>query len=129
MHLIDEDIAMANLPEKKIRRMRLALATKPNDGLFLCVVPSQNVENSFNKSALEAIEKARTEWTQAVSRKKLGHDDYEHSKARDQDFVPAPKWPALDIWELLAITFRGFEINTEDNPGLLRLMGAKQNLT
>jgi hypothetical protein len=34
LHLIDEDIAVANLPSKKIKRFRLALASKPSTFSF-----------------------------------------------------------------------------------------------
>ena len=39
LHLIDEDIAVANLSSGKILRFRLALATKPHDVFFLCHLP------------------------------------------------------------------------------------------
>ena len=69
LHLIDDDIAVANLPSKKIRRMRLALAAKPDGSFFFCIVPTRNLDNSFNKSALDAIEKCRTGWWMTSSRK------------------------------------------------------------
>ncbi len=40
IHLIDEDLAMDYLPSGKIKRFRLALATKPFDMFFLLEVPS-----------------------------------------------------------------------------------------
>ena len=49
LHLIDEDIAMEYLPAKKIMRQRLALASKPHDIFFFCIVPSQNLDNSWNQ--------------------------------------------------------------------------------
>src|SRR6476619_4264648 len=66
LHLIDEDIAMEYLPAKKIQRFRLALASKPHDVFFFCIVPSQNKDNPWNKSALEACELGKTRWTQAL---------------------------------------------------------------
>ena len=56
LHLIDEDIAMEHLAAKKIQRFRLALASKPHDVFFFCIVPSQNLDNPWNQSALEACE-------------------------------------------------------------------------
>jgi hypothetical protein len=129
LHMIDEEIAMEHLEEAEIKRQRLALAAKPNGELFLCIVPSQNLDNSFNKSALEIIDKARSGWWRAISRKKEGHDDYIGKPARHNDFKPPPKWPTQDVWELLDITLAGLKIDTNDNPGLLRLIGARQNLT
>src|SRR6266851_3322930 len=46
LHLIDEEIAVRYLPAKKIKRFRLALATKPYDAHFLCQVPSINLDNT-----------------------------------------------------------------------------------
>src|SRR5262245_27246997 len=36
LHLIHEELAMQYLAAKKIKRQRLALASKPNDNFFLC---------------------------------------------------------------------------------------------
>ena len=41
LHLIDEDLAMDYLPSGKIKRFRLALATKPFDVFFFLEVPSR----------------------------------------------------------------------------------------
>jgi len=51
LHLIDEEIAVRYLPSRKIRRFRLALATKPYDAHFLCQVPSINLDNTWNSTA------------------------------------------------------------------------------
>lgn len=60
LHLIDEEIAeRANLPKGKIVRLRFALASKPHDSFFLCHIPSTNLDNGWNVSALEACEKAK----------------------------------------------------------------------
>ena len=48
LHLIDEDLAVEYLPSKKIIRQRLALASKPFDNFFFCIVPSRNLDNSWN---------------------------------------------------------------------------------
>jgi hypothetical protein len=128
LHMIDEDIAVKYLHEKKIKRMRLALATKPNDVFFLCIVPSQNLDHSWNKTALTACGKAMTSWVQAVSRKSEGYEEYKTEFARDQDAFPPPKWPSRTLDELLEVTFRDANIDTENHPALLRLIGARQDL-
>ena len=69
LHLIDEEIAMQYLPAKKIKRLRLALATKPHDVFFFCIVPSQNLDNPWNATALEACEQAKTSGCRLSSRK------------------------------------------------------------
>ena len=72
LHLIDEEIAMQYLPAKKIKRQRLALASKPHDIFFFCIIPSQNLDNSWNQRRSRACEKAKTLWVQVSSRKAEG---------------------------------------------------------
>ena len=128
LHLIDEDIAMEHLAAKKIQRFRLALASKPHDVFFFCIVPSQNLDNSWNESALEACELAKTRWTQALSRKSEGVDAYLIKHAQNEDAFPPPKWPSRTLDELIEVTFRAANIEHDRHPGLLRLIGAKQDL-
>jgi hypothetical protein len=129
LHLIDEDIAIRNIPSKKIQRFRLALASKPYDVFFLCKVPCVNLDNSFNKTALEGCELAKTGWYETVSRKDQGHDDYQNVPAKDQKAFPETKWPVQSLEELIEIAFKGLMIESEDHPGLLRLIGDKQRLS
>jgi hypothetical protein len=128
LHLIDEDIAVAHLPSKKIKRFRLALASKPHDVFFFCLVPCVNLDNKFNETALKGCEDAKTTWVEAVSRKDQGHDDYQIVPARSQTTFGEPKWPTQSMAELLAASFQGRMIETDDHPGLLRLIGAEQKL-
>ena len=129
LHVIDEDLAMEYLESKQIKRFRLALATKPHNVFFLCMVPSQNLDNTFNSTALTGCELARTRWVQVLSRKAEGVDEYRIKFTRDEDPFPEPKWPTRSFDELLEVTFRGANIDTPTHPGLLRLIGAKQDLT
>jgi hypothetical protein len=125
LHLIDEDLAMAYLEAKQILRFRLALASKPSDKFFLCHVPTQNLENTWNASALEAIEDARRLWVKAVSRRPEGVDAYKIMYARDEDAFSEPQWPSESLDDLIMASFKGHAIDTEEHPGLLRLIGAK----
>jgi hypothetical protein len=129
LHLIDEDIAVGYLPSKKIQRYRLALATKPGDVFFLCKIPVVNLDNDFNKTALEGCEKAKTIWIQTVSRKDQGHDDYQNIPAKDPKAFPEPKWPTQPLEEIIENAFKDRIIETDDHPGLLRLIGDKQKLS
>jgi hypothetical protein len=129
LHLIDEDLALQFLESKEILRFRLALATKPGDVFFLCQVPTQNTDNSWNKSNLEGCEKAKTLWTKVVSMKAEGKDSYKISFARDADAFSAPNWPTQSLGELIVRAFVGRRIETEDHPALLRKVGAKQSLS
>jgi hypothetical protein len=129
LHLIEEDLAMRYLPSAKVLRFRLALATKPDDVFFLCHVPSRNTDNTWNESNLKACEQAKTLWTQATSRKEEGVEAYKVDKSRDLDAFPAPKWPSQSLSELIGATFSGRMITSDDHPGLLRLIGAKQDVS
>ena len=128
LHLIDEDIAMEHLAAKKIQRFRLALASKPHDVFFFCIVPSQNLDNPWNLSAREACELAKTRWTQALSRKSEGVDAYLIKHAQNEEAFPPPKWPSRTLAELIEVTFRAANIEHDRHPGLLRLIGARQDL-
>jgi hypothetical protein len=129
LHLIDEDLAMRHLDSSRIKRCRLALATKPHDNFFLCEVPSQNLDNTWNQSALLACEQAKTQWIIATSRKAEGADSYKIKFAQDNDSFPEPKWPSQTLDELILTAFKGRQIDTEDHPAMLRLVGAKQNVS
>ena len=128
LHLIDEEIAMQYLSAKRIRRHRLALASKPHDNFFLCIVPSQNLDNSWNATTLKACEKATTLWVMASSRKEEGVEGYKIDLARDPDAFPDPRWPSRTLEELVEVTFRNASIETDDHPALCRLIGARQDL-
>src|SRR5271169_2339794 len=92
LHIIDEDIAMANLPSKRIIRCSLALASKPYDVFFLCTVPTQNFESTWNVSNLDGCEKAREKWSMVTSRKAERVEAYKTEFARDPDAWPEPNW-------------------------------------
>jgi hypothetical protein len=125
IHLIDEELATRYLPSKKIIRHRLALASKPMDHFFLCIVPSINLDNPWVVSNLAACEQAKTLWTQATSRRDEGVEGYSVTLATDPDAFPEPAWPKQSLDELIMISFTGRMIATDDHPGLLRLLGAK----
>jgi hypothetical protein len=60
LHMIEEELAMTYLPDKRILRFRLALASKPGGVFFLCQIPTRNLENPWNESNLQACERAKT---------------------------------------------------------------------
>jgi hypothetical protein len=128
LHLIDEDLAMRNLPSGRIQRFRLALAAKPHDVFFLCEVPSQNLDNPWNETNLKACLQAKTIWTQAISRRDEGVDGYKIDLARDKEKAfPPPNWPTQTIEALIETSFAGRTIDDNNHPGLLRLVGAAQS--
>jgi hypothetical protein len=129
LHLIDEDIALKFLESGEIQRFRLALATKPYDVLFLCTIPTRNLDNPYNEANLDGCEKAKTQWMKATSRKSEGIESYKLTGALDLDAFPPPNWPGQSLSELIGRTFAGCLIETEDNPALLRKIGKKLPLS
>jgi hypothetical protein len=128
LHLIDEDLAMSRLPSKQIIRHRLALAAKPHDVLFLCIVPSENLENGFNRTALLYCHEAQTLWVKVSSRKAEGHEEYGREIADDPEAFPPTNWGTHSVEEWCEITFRSASIFEPNHPGWLRLIGAKPDL-
>jgi hypothetical protein len=127
LHLIDEELAMRYLPSGRIIRHRLALATKPFNVFFLCEVPTQNLDNQWNESNVQACVQAKTFWTQATSRRDEGVDGYDVKSTFDRDPFPEPNWPTQTLEALILATFANRMIDRNDHPGLLRLIGAKQS--
>ena len=129
LHLILEDLACAYLPEGKIIRHRLALASKPDDVFFLAEIPSTNLDNSWNASTLEGCEIGKTRWVQLTSLKNAGQERYKIDYSLDEDAFPEPTWLTQPLAELIGGAFSpNRAITLENHPGLLRLIGAKQQL-
>ena len=72
LHFIDEEIATKYLPEKRIKRFRLALGSKPYGVFFLAMIPTVNLDNSWNSSMVAACEQAKEHWVSVSSRKAEG---------------------------------------------------------
>jgi hypothetical protein len=126
-YLINEDIAMTHLEADGIIRYRLALATKPNDCFFLCAVPTTNLDNTWNSENLKACELAKERWVKVSSRKSEGVEGYKTQFAVDEDAFPAPEWPKQTLEDLVGAAFAKRMITDHDDPGLKRLIGAKQS--
>jgi hypothetical protein len=128
LHLIIDDLAEMYLSEKDVERFRVALASGAVPGSwFLCKVPSQNLTNGFNSSALEGCLEAKRRWLKAVSQKSKGLERYSIKYAEDQDFAPTPDFaPMPNVYEILFARFAGLTIEVPDAPALLRLRGKKQ---
>jgi hypothetical protein len=129
LHLIVEDIAVRYLPSAKIIRHRLVLASKPRDQFFLARIPTQNLDNPWHISYLHGCEVAKTKWVELTSRRNEGKEGYHLTYAHDADAFPTPKWPADSLDEIITRAFGPDRMITDDNhPGLLRLIGKKQEL-
>ena len=122
-------MALEHLPSALIKRWRLALATKPNDVFFFCIVPTTNLENSWNATAMQASQQAKERWVMVVSRADENVDAYKPEFARHEYAFPTPRWPKEHINTLVLRTFAGFTIDRPDHPGLLRRIGARQDVS
>jgi hypothetical protein len=129
LHLIDEDLVPPPMAAQ-VQRFSLALAAKPFDVFFLCYIPTQNLDNSWNESAGRGCELAKTTWMKVTSPgKDDGGDSYVLTKADDHDAFPDPKWPQQSIYALIGATFgQDRTIDRENHPALLRLRGKKQSV-
>jgi hypothetical protein len=130
LHLIEEDIAAKYLNWKQVRRFQLVLASKPYDVFFLCIFPTQNIDNGYNDSARIGCQEAKHRWVKLDSRRDEGVDSYRITYTQEIDAFPEPNWPKQSIDELIGIAFPPHQqIVSEDHPALLRLIGAKQKLS
>jgi hypothetical protein len=129
LHIIDEELALQWLPGATILRFRLALASKPHDVFFLCHVPTQNLDNTWNFTNVTACETAMTSWVKATSRRVENVDGYLIKHALSPKAFPDPKWPKQSLNELIKVTFTDRFITADNHPGLLRLLGNVQAIT
>jgi len=129
LHIIDEEVAVRMLPGATILRFKLALASKPHDVFFLCQVPTENLDNSWNFTNVTACETAITSWVKATSRRAENVDGYLINHALSPKAFPDPKWPKQSLNELIKVTFAGRIITTDNHPGILRLLGDVQDVT
>jgi hypothetical protein len=75
--------------------------------------------NSWNLSALVAVEKARKNWVRVTSNSQtLGYD-----VVRATGDIPAPTWPDVPFNEILRIAFKNWYVDSLDHQVLRRLRG------
>jgi hypothetical protein len=129
LHLITEELAEKYLPPKLVQRFKLALASGATKGsFFLCVVPSQNLTNGYNKTALDCCNEGKRWWVMASALKEKNQERYHINYSDEKDFAPVPDWDSmLTVDELVLTKFAGpLSIETADHPALLRLRGKRQ---
>ena len=128
LHLIDAEVATSNLNSGKILNFGLVLASKPNDVFFMLRVPTQNLDNGYNRTASEAIELAKERWVEVTSRKAEGQEDYKIEFSRHPKPFPEPEWPTQTLNALIEKTYAGRIILDEEHPALKRLLGIPQDV-
>lgn len=129
-HIIEVEIALAYLPKAKLRYARLALATTPYDNFFLAEIATRNLDNDWCATERNAAQQLKGMWGLVFSGRDQGVEKYLVKPAEHQDAFPAPRWPtSVTIDDIILRTFADRMIETEEHPGLLRLRGARQNLS
>jgi hypothetical protein len=77
--------------------------------------------DEWSRSALEAVECAKSHWIRVVADMNLGA--YDLRPAEDTNLTLA-QWPSLSLEEILQIAFKDRYIDTLDHPVLRKLRGA-----
>jgi len=126
-HLIRPDLAAKHLPAKLVKYCRLALGCDPEGKPFLCEVPCENLDNTWNRSNLEACEIAKSQWIRADSQNKDGLEGYQHSYPHSTRRFKEPEWTTQSLTDTIGTAFKDRVIMREDHPALLRLIGAEQS--
>lgn len=113
--------ALAKLGERAVTRKVLIPVMSRNYVLTLWPIGlgADGTLGSWAESAVRAAVTAQTEWTRIASNRELGAYEI---RARPSDNIE-PKWPALDILEMLRIAFRGRVITSVDHPIIRELRG------
>jgi hypothetical protein len=125
LHLIDEEVAKANLDASDFFRRKLILGSKPNDVFFLCSVPCENLDNSWNETANDGCEQAKTTWVKVISEKASGNERYKIDYTEEPDAFPDSDWPKQSRSKLINATFKGKMVLTNNHPALARKIGRK----
>jgi len=118
--LVTPEIA-AQLPEEVTLRMLFTAVTRQGT-VFLWPVRLPTTDgrtDHWNRSAMEAAERAQRAWVRVVANMSLGA--YEVYEATAE--LPEPIWPDVSFRELVEIAFRERLITTHDHPVLRRLRG------
>jgi len=104
----------------KLRILHLAISRQGT--IFIWPVGMAGADgrsNSWNDSAQQAAEMARTKWLRVVANMALGAYDIFVPLAE----LPDPEWPDLTFERILEIAFRDHFIDSADHPVLKQLRG------
>ena len=118
LHLIDEDLAMRLLAERE-EFCAFGSHSRPNrtTSSSCAHVPTQNLDNAWNITNLQACEQAKTLWTQATSRKEEGVEAYKIDVARDPDAFPRAELADAIAWRSHRQDLRRTHDRTRRPPG------------
>lgn len=121
-YLVESKLQSALVDEPTVS-VRLLITTVTIQGiltLWPVRIPDENGRlDRWGRSALDAVEIAKTKWIRLISNRELG--EYQIREAAIQ--APEPQWPSESFREIVNIVFRDRVIRTLDHPALRRLRG------
>ena len=91
--------------------------------LFLWPVPLPGPDgkhNPWHRSALIAVERAKSRWVRIVANMEAGGYDISEAAAN----IGEPEWPEISFDEIVRIAFEGKIVDRPDHPLILKLRGA-----
>ena len=86
----------------------------------LAMADENNRLHEWGRSALEAVELAKTHWVRLRSNRSLGAYEVELAATP----LPEPTWPDVPFAEIVNVAFRGKIVDTVDHPVVRTLKGA-----
>ena len=75
--------------------------------------------DDWSRSALEAVQRAQTNWVRVAANMSLGAYDVFEATAT----LPEPQWPEQSFQELLKVGFKDRQIDSLDHPVIRKLRG------
>jgi hypothetical protein len=75
--------------------------------------------DEWNRSLMEAIERAKRQWIRISANMHLGAYEVFEATAN----LPDPEWPQINFKEILRLAFKDRFINTPDHPVIRKLRG------
>ena len=119
-YLVDPDL-WAEIPQE-LMPMQLVTAINRQKVLFLWPVKlpdSSGRRDNWNRSALDAIDAAKTGWVRVQANMSGGF--YEVSAATGP--LSEPEWPEISFQEIIRVAFRDHHIQSTDHPVIRSLRG------
>jgi len=115
--------AVASHISEFVRICRAYTCVYPDGTLFMWVKPIPDPENpnSWTVSAHQIADIAKEKWVRLKSNQNAG--SYEYGEAIKQESQGEPKWPDMDISEILRKAFEGKLVDSETHPIILQLHG------
>ena len=128
LHLIDEELAMRYLPSVELNTASPGARDQAVRHIFPLPGPDAEHRQHLEREQIGRVRRRRRYGRGTVVGRRKASTATRSTFARDPDAFPEPKWPTQSLDELIERTFAGRMIDSEDHPGLLRLIGAKQSV-